>query len=130
MQTQKVIEIVSLRPRESKLKCSSPKCDGRPARWLFPQAPTGWQPNGVAEKFVSCSNHLAAIATVVEMWHVEAKPVPGTQCADFGTEADKPRPQCGSVAPVDKTVRCERYQGHYGMHITVSGMHWGSEDAT
>lgn len=64
----KTVEIRTLSGIAEPRKCSSPKCDGRPARWFFPQT---WLTFDRHAKpgYASCGVHLAAFASIVSEYH-------------------------------------------------------------
>jgi hypothetical protein len=57
-----IVEIEPLQGAQSRL-CSHPQCDGRDAKWRFPQ--TQDQPTG---ELVSCSIHIARIVEHILRW--------------------------------------------------------------
>lgn len=59
---------VEVEPYEnpSRCGCNHPKCDGRPARWRFPE--TNHRPQG---PLVSCSVHLARLCELVLKYYIE-----------------------------------------------------------
>lgn len=63
--------IVQIEPFESAtpVKCHHPRCDGRGAKWTFPQ--TRHLPSG---PMLSCSVHLARFCEIVLNYH--AVPIP------------------------------------------------------
>lgn len=53
--------IVQIEPLEIRgVKCSHPRCDGRDAKWQFPQTK-----NRKRGKLVSCSVHIARIVEII-----------------------------------------------------------------
>ncbi len=55
-----IVEIGPLENSDGSIKCSHPRCDGRPAKWDFPQTAT--RKRG---RLRSCSVHIARMAEII-----------------------------------------------------------------
>jgi hypothetical protein len=90
-----VVMIVEIEPLANDVivKCPHPRCDGRSAKWSFPQ--TRHLPTG---PMLSCSVHLARVAEIVLNYH--AVPVAinaGRRRRTSGTSANAlERPRAGA----------------------------------